>query len=280
MKYLTVLFLVLLSCFKSEEKQSQKKEIKDNSAENITILIDSSITMTSPDFEPNRFTVTIDAIRKIVENKKENQSFSIVFFSGNSYLACSLTNKKENLLTLLNENPEKLIHKFAFQLRPGTNIPDGILNGIYSLKSAKSGTKSILIFSDGSTNVHSFPINTAKDELLKDNITLNSIIISPKDFELIPTGVDEFGKIIFKKVKVKPFGKELSELSNSTNGFNKTFHTNADFDSFDFQKIAKSDSLKDKKSKVTAKNTSEKIEKIYQIIRQRNDSLKSLFEQK
>lgn len=279
MKYLVVLFLVLLSCFKNEEKVLQKNEIKDNSVENIAILIDSSITMTSPDFEPNRFTVTINTIRKIIENKKANQCFSIIFFAGNSYLAFPLTDKKENLLALLNENSEKLIRKFAFQLRPGTNIPDGILNGIYSLKSAKSGTKSILIFADGSTNVHSFPINTAKDELMQDNITLNSIIISPKDFELLPTGTDEFGKIIFEKIKVKPFDKELSELSKSTSGFNKIFQKNVDFDSFDFQKIKKYDNFNYKKSKVS-KNTSEKIEKIYQIIRQRNDSLKSVFEQK
>ncbi|PZU90771.1 MAG: hypothetical protein DI529_02140 [Chryseobacterium sp.] len=276
------LFLILffLNCTSGGEKQSQKNEIKDSSIENIAILIDSSITMTSPDFEPNRFTVTINTIRKIIENKKENQSFSIVFFSGNSYLACSLTEKKENLLALLNENSEKLIHKFAFQLRSGTNIPDGILNGIYSLKSAKSGTKSILIFSDGPTNVHSFPINAVKDQLLKDNITLNSIIISPKDFELSPTGTDEFGKIIFKKVRVKPFDKELSELSKSTNGFNKIFQTNIDFDSFDFQKIEKSDIFNNKKSKAISQNMSEKNEKIYQVIRKRNDSLKNVFEQK
>ncbi|WP_367117860.1 VWA domain-containing protein [uncultured Chryseobacterium sp.] len=113
----------------------------------MVLLVDNSLTMLARDFEPNRIITIKEVIRKVIQNKKENQAFSVVVFAGNSFLLCPLTKDKDQLLSAFNK-----LDRGIMKMKPGTNFSNAMLNGIASLQS-QAGNKAMILFTDGKENV-------------------------------------------------------------------------------------------------------------------------------
>ena len=72
--------------------------------ENIVVCIDTSRSMFRSDYKPNRLTVSIDAVKKVISERlaiDENSSFSIVKFSNKPKKLHDFTNIKEDLYKVL-----------------------------------------------------------------------------------------------------------------------------------------------------------------------------------
>lgn len=256
-------FILLLFFFVCCTQNKKTDSVKLGDTENTALLIDTSITMLSPDFEPTRIKAVVEAVRKIINHKEEDQFFSIVVFSGNSYLDCPLTSDKEKLLKSVDS-----IEMYWKKLRPGTNIPEVLLNAAYSLKNAESN-KSVLIFSDGPSNVNSYSLDLASDVLLKENIRLNAIIISPKDYEMLPTRMDVNGNLIFEKREVRPSDEKLIAVSSETKGFHKVLHSSEEINNFNIPDL-KDKSINKNSSIKQSASDSAKVAKIYSEIEKIN----------
>lgn len=258
-----LLFLILLllttSCSKEKDykvvNNKQKTEVKKN--EDIALLVDVSGTMLSPDFEPTRLSNEIALITKIINNKKENQSFAIVLHAGNSFIICPLTNNKQNLLNTIPK-----IENYWRKIDPGTNPPEALLNAVNSLKHSKND-KSILLITDGSTNLHTYPLELAEKALIYNNIRLNAIYISPKDYELYPITIDNNYYPVFEKTKVKPMDETIFSLSKKTNGFQKRFYTVEEMKNFDFKKMTSAQSKKAINTSAKNNEDSTRLQKIF-----------------
>lgn len=264
MKYLSFVFLFLiLSCNKSHISDT-KKEFPQ---QNIALLVDNSITMYAKDFEPNRITVLQDVLKKIITNKKENQAFSIVVFSGNSYILCPLTKDKNQLLSAVNRLDFGILN-----LKFGTNFSNPLLSGISSLNT-ELNNKSIILFSDGKENVKSYPIDIPIEDAITNNIKINSILITPKDFKIEPIQMDLQNNFKFAKTKAEPFDtSQLEKIATKTGGTFKILYTKEELNAFDFQQLI-SEAKTLKIEKTLSKEDHEKLSKIYKEIEITNDSL-------
>jgi len=269
MKYLYLLaFIVMIHCGKTESKSSKPQSITQ---ENIALLVDNSLTMIAKDFEPDRISVLKETIKKIIEHKKENQAFSIVVFAGNSYILCPLTKDKNKLLSAVNR-----LNTGIMKLRPGTNFSNALLNGISSL-SSEFDHKSMILFSDGKETIHSYALEIPLEDAKRNNITIHSVMITPKDFTILPVTMDMKGNFEFAKMKAEPADSTLmKKISSETNGNFKLFYTKQEIQKFNFSSIIESSHKENRK--VSPKVNDNELSKIYMQIQKTNDSLKTEFE--
>ncbi|MBB6370639.1 vWA domain-containing protein [Chryseobacterium shigense] len=275
MKYSLILLSVIFlsGCSKTENKSVQKNELPP---QNIALVIDRSISMYSIDFKPNRSGAVLNVLKKVISSKKDNQAFSIVVFAGNSYLICPLTKNKQELLTALDKTAKQITH--IGPLKFGTSFSHALLNALYSLKGHK-GQNSILFFSDGNTTIDSYPINIPIDEAVTNNIPINSIVITPKDFAISPTTMDLNYKMGFEKVKAIPVDTvKAKQIPAKTGGIFKIFYTQKDFDQFDLKNIIDHTNYQLPAKKNPSQTDPKKLIMIYSEIEKKNDSIAKLYQ--
>lgn len=275
MKHFFILLLVtLLSCNKTENKNVEKRS--DPPQQNIVLMIDKSLSMYSIDFEPNRSEAILKVVRNVVSAKKENQAFSIVVFAGDSYLICPITRDKQKLLTSI-DKITKDITPFK-PLKAGTNFSHALLNALHSVE-GQEGEKSIFLFSDGTKTKDSYPISLPVNEAIKNRITINSIIITPKDIAVSPVFMDLKGNLKYEKVKpIKIDTVKAKEIPTKTGGFLKIFYTQKDLEQFDLKKAMFLPNNQSPIKTNPAKVNSEKLNLVYLEIKKKNDSINSLYQ--
>lgn len=273
MKYITVFLLLLLTnCHKKENQHLIKPQ--NMPRENIALLVDNSLTMLAPDFEPNRIITMKEVIGNLIKKKKENQAFSIVVFAGNSFLLCPLTKDKNQLLSAVDK-----LDRGIMKMRPGANFSNALFNGIASLKS-QSGNKTMILFTDGKENLKSHPHQIAVDDAAGKNIKIDAVVITAKDSVMMPATMDLNGNIQFAKVKAEPIDRILiGKITSETGGGFKVFYTKKELLKFDIsQFISEKPGAKSKPEKNKMKSNGNQLSKIYKEIQSTNDSLKVRFE--
>lgn len=273
MKYFAfLLFFLLINCDKKENQHLIKPQ--NIPQENIVLLVDNSLTMLAPDFEPNRIITMKEVIGNLIKKKKENQAFSIVVFAGNSFLLCPLTKDKNQLLSAIDK-----LDRGIMKMRPGTNFSNALFNGIASLKS-QSGNRTMILFTDGKENLKSYPYQLALDDAAGKNIRIDAVVITAKDSVMMPSKMDLNGNIQFAKVKAEPIDRILiRKIISETGGDFKVFYTKKELLKFDIsQFISGKPGAKSKPEKNTTKINEQKLSKIYKEIQRTNDSLKVRFE--
>jgi len=259
-------FLLLVSLMISCNKAKTPKAKKGQPQQNIAILIDNSISMVSKDFAPDRITVMKEVLKNIIDHKKENQAFSIVVYSGNSYILCPLTKDKNQLLSAVNKLSLGLL-----KLKPGTNFSNPLLNGIFSLSSTFDH-KSMILFTDGKENVKSYSLDIPIQDAIKNNIKVNTVLFSSKDFAMAPTQVDLDGNFVFSKTKIEIDSTQLKQISSETGGIFKTFYTKDEFTKYDFNTLISQDQHS-KNKKASPEVNNDRLSKIYKQIENTNDSM-------
>lgn len=269
MKYLYLLaFIVMINCSKKESKLTKNQSIPQ---QNIALLVDNSLTMIAKDFEPDRISVLKETIKNIIEHKKENQAFSIVVFAGNSYILCPLTKEKNKLLAAVNR-----LDNGMMKLKFGTNFSNALLNGISSL-SGEFDHKSMIVFSDGKETIQSYPLEIPLDDAKRNNITIHSVMITPKDFTILPVTMDMKGNFEFTKMKAEPADSTLmKKISSETKGNFKLFYTKQEIQKFNFSSLLEMAAKKN--NMISPKINDNKLSKIYKEIQKTNDSLNIIFQ--
>jgi hypothetical protein len=269
MKYLYLLaFIVMINCSKKESKPTKNQSIPQ---QNIALLVDNSLTMIAKDFEPDRISVLKETIKNIIEHKKENQAFSIVVFAGNSYILCPLTKGKNKLFAAVNR-----LDNGMMKLKPGTNFSNALLNGISSL-SGEFDHKSMIVFSDGKETIQSYPLEIPLDDAKRNNITIHTVMITPKDFTILPVTMDMKGNFEFTKMKAEPADSTLmKKISSETKGNFKLFYTKQEIQKFNFSSLLVMAAKKN--NMISPKINDNKLSKIYKEIQKTNDSLNIIFQ--
>ncbi len=109
---------------------------------NILLVIDISESMQLEDLRPNRLEAARDVARKFVKDRN-NDRIGIVVFAGEAYSLAPLTNDHD----LVNEYLSDL--NFNMIEHTGTSIGSAIGVGINRLNEAESGSKIMIVLSDG-----------------------------------------------------------------------------------------------------------------------------------
>ncbi|MCS6904551.1 MAG: VWA domain-containing protein [Bacteroidia bacterium] len=115
----------------------------------LTLAIDVSASMETPDISPNRFAYTKKIINTLLE-QKNTDLIGIVIFAQNAYQHLPPTADKQALRTVI----ERL--EIESKFKEGTAIGNGIAVAVYQQERFRSRAKNIILLSDGVNNAGDF----------------------------------------------------------------------------------------------------------------------------
>lgn len=133
----------------------------------IVLAFDISGSMSSTDFNPNRFIAAKEVAKKFI-NARENDNMGLVIFAGESLSLMPLTTDRAALLATL-ENVQ------MGDLSDGTAIGDGLSSAINRLATGQAKSKSIILLTDGTNNAGDVAPSTAAQIARQKGIKIYTI---------------------------------------------------------------------------------------------------------
>ena len=133
----------------------------------IVLAFDISGSMSSTDFNPNRFIAAKEVAKRFI-NARENDNMGLVIFAGESLSLMPLTTDRAALLATL-ENVQ------MGDLSDGTAIGDGLSSAINRLATGQAKSKSIILLTDGTNNAGDVAPSTAAEIAAQKGIRIYTI---------------------------------------------------------------------------------------------------------
>jgi len=109
------------------------------------IAMDTSASMLTPDFYPNRLEVEKKAVLNFID-KAEDAEIGIISFSGKAYVKSQLTNDRDKL--------KEIVLDLNVETPAGTAIGEALISSVSLLSNGVEGkNKTIILITDGRNNV-------------------------------------------------------------------------------------------------------------------------------
>lgn len=172
----------------------------------IVLAMDISGSMSSKDFEPNRFEVAKDVAIKFV-NQRSNDNMGLVVFAGESLSLMPLTYDRAALVNAI-QNVQ------MGDLNDGTAIGDGLVSAINRLISGKAKSKSVILLTDGTNNAGEVPPATAAQIAKSKGIKVYTIGVGTNGTINI---TDPYG-LSSTTLETKIDEESLSQIASMTGG--------------------------------------------------------------
>jgi len=173
------------------------------------LAIDTSSSMSTGDFVPNRLGAAKDTSLYLLKLVPNDTKIGVVTFSGKAYKKIGLTNNFNKL--------REVIENLTFETPAGTAISDALLMST-TILSESNKTKAIILLTDGKNNV-GMPINESVQFLRRNNITVYAIGIGTN------TTINQTGLNISEEIKGGSLAESpvldissLKYITNNTQG--------------------------------------------------------------
>lgn len=111
----------------------------------IMLTLDTSISMTTPDFQPNRMEAAKAAAAEFIK-KRSADKIGLVVFGGSAMLVSPLTLDYDSLLDYLSTIYSGIMRD------NGTAVGDALATAVLHLQNSKSKSKIIILLTDGASN--------------------------------------------------------------------------------------------------------------------------------
>ena len=188
-KYLPVLrffSILILIIALAEPGRSITYTGVDNNGIDIMIALDLSLSMQGEDFEPkNRLQVAKQVVKDFISKRKTDR-LGLVIFAGAAYLQCPLTIEHDILLDIIDEID------FDSISIDGTAIGESLALAASRMMDDKSGSRIILLITDGVNNRGSIDPETAAKACSELGIKIYAVGIGKDGSVPYPGGL--FGK--------------------------------------------------------------------------------------
>ncbi len=135
---------------------------------NLVFAIDSSASMSTEDFYPNRLGAAKIIAERIIKNLKAYSKIGVISFSGVTYINTYPTTSKDKAIDSINS--------IDIIEAGGTDIPGAIITGVNLMKEEEG--KTIILISDGSNTISYLlrdPVEKAIDYAKKNNVIVYTI---------------------------------------------------------------------------------------------------------
>lgn len=176
----------------------------------ILITLDISGSMASIDFKPkNRLEVAKEVIADFIR-KRNTDRIGLVVFAGASYTKCPLTIDYEMLDYFLKQTE-------IGELEDGTAIGMALASSVNRVRFAKTGTKVIILLTDGINNRGELDPRDAAAMARDFNIRVYTIGVGTKGKAPYPVK-DSYGQVRYVLLDVEIDEQLLQEIANSTGG--------------------------------------------------------------
>ncbi len=137
---LRILAFVLIVIAISEPTIIYSKKVPDV---DFVLTIDTSSSMSMPDFEPNRLEASRQSSILLIDSVPKNTRMGLVSFAGKSYVKSELTDNFDNV--------KRSIQGLSFDTPAGTAIGDALVTST-GLLSKSNKTRVIVLITDGENN--------------------------------------------------------------------------------------------------------------------------------
>lgn len=179
---LKIIALILVCIALARPQKVEKTEVPPTEGIDIMLVLDTSYSMASLDFSPNRMEAAKSAAADFVR-KRKNDRIGLTVFGGAVLLSCPLTLDYNSVLEGI--SAARLNMTYA----DGTAIGDAIVASVNHLKDSKAKSKVMVLLTDGRSNVGiindmSLAAKTAKTFGIK----IYTIGTAGKGKSKIPTG--------------------------------------------------------------------------------------------
>jgi len=179
---LRLLALLLLVVALARPRFGEREVEVTTEGVDIVLALDISGSMKAEDFQPhNRLYVAKQAAEQFIDGRK-NDRIGLVVFASNSFTQCPLTTDYEVL--------KRLMEEVDFgDVKDGTAIGMGIVNGVNRLKDVPGKSKIIVLLTDGQNNAGSVDPITAAE--LAHSIGVRIYTIGAGSMDEAPYPVDD-----------------------------------------------------------------------------------------
>jgi Ca-activated chloride channel family protein len=185
-----ILFLMMILTAIARPQSVNERIDQFSEGINILLVMDISESMQLEDFRPNRLEAAREVARKFVLGR-QNDRIGLVVFAGDAYSLSPLTNDYELVNNYLND-----IH-FGMIKNSGTSIGNAIGVAINRLNESESGSKIMILLSDGENTSGLMDPTMASKLAYAYNIKIYTIGIG-KEGE-VAFGKDSSGKVLTVK---------------------------------------------------------------------------------
>lgn len=209
--FIKIVVVVLLFLIATESLQISL--VKKVSNADFVIVLDTSLSMLIPDYEPNRIEFAKNISMKFSEVMKESK-IGIVKFSEKAVPLTKLTN---NIFEV-----EKAIKSVGVDLTsPGSAIGDAVALACSMLSQSEREKRIVILITDGKTNIGR-NVSEALEDCIEANVTIFSIGIVPTEkTKQMFSRLEEIMKDLNYSEAISypiPDENELKTIADKTNG--------------------------------------------------------------
>jgi Ca-activated chloride channel family protein len=210
LSYIKIISLILFIAALARPQILNYYSIENKKGIDILITLDISTSMASVDFKPkNRLEVAKDVIGDFIE-KRNTDRIGLVIFAGASYTRCPLTIDYDLLRMFLQQTA-------IGELEDGTAIGMALATSVNRIKHSKSGTKIIILLTDGVNNRGEIDPRDAATIAKDFNIKVYTIGVGTRGRAPYPV-TDRFGRTQYVMMEVGIDEDLLKEIANDTGG--------------------------------------------------------------
>lgn len=210
LSYVKIVALILFIAALARPQLLNYYSVEDKKGIDILIALDISTSMASVDFKPkNRLEVAKDVIGNFIEKRKTDR-MGLVIFAGACYTRCPLTIDYDLLRMFLQQTA-------IGELEDGTAIGMALATSVNRIKHSKSGTKIIILLTDGVNNRGEIDPHDAANIAKDFNIKVYTIGVGTRGRAPYPV-TDSYGRTQYVMMEVGIDEELLQEIANNTGG--------------------------------------------------------------
>lgn len=177
----------------------------------IMIALDVSGSMEALDFKPNN---RLEAAKQVIAQfikERTNDRIGLVFFASDAYLQVPLTMDYGMFTTLMTRLKTGVIED-------GTAIGNGLGLALSRLDESKTKSRILILLTDGANNAGNVSPDNAAEIAKKIGVKIYPILIGTDKPVQFPAGKDFFGRMSYRKVKMKTDPALMRRLAQVTGG--------------------------------------------------------------
>lgn len=212
---LRMLTLALVIVILARPQTKHALSEKETEGINIMMVMDISVSMLTPDLQPNRLEAAKQVAYEFIQNRP-NDNIGLTLFGGEAFTQCPMTTDHASLLSMFRSVSCSLQQQGI--ISDGTAIGMGITNAVARLAQDSIGSKVIILLTDGANNAGDISPLMAAEIAKKSHIRVYTIAIGTDGVVNQPVAVLPDGSYYYQKVKADMDTETLQQIARMTGG--------------------------------------------------------------
>ena len=212
---LRMLALVVGSLILARPQSTHPQSQRETQGIDIMLAMDISLSMLTPDLEPNRIEAAKQVANQFIRNRP-NDNIGLTLFGGEAFTQCPLTTDHKALISTL--IPVSCDLQGTGAIAPGTAIGMGLMSAVSKLAKSPSTSKVVILLTDGANNAGEIDPLSAAEVAQQKGVRVYTIAVGQHGNVEQPVGILPNGEYEFQTVKSDMDTTTLRAIATLTGG--------------------------------------------------------------